>query len=160
MGSGSSATAVLGATAAGASGIQSGRVRAIHATTPAVASPASTPVAIHAARDEPLLSVTEFGVRVGTRCRHRARGTHAGRLEAIDPLEQDERLFAVRAALDGRGEECPGRARVAAIESGGAGVQELIALALPLGDGAAGTVDVRPAPARGRDRGRARASTR
>ena len=85
-------------------------------------------------------------MRVGTRCRHRARGTHARRLEAIDPLEQHECFLGVRAALDRRGEERSGCARVAAIEGGRAGLQQLIAFPLPLGDGAAGTIDVRPRP--------------
>ena len=133
--------------AAGASGSQSGRVSATQATTPAVASPASTPVAIHAARDDPApVGGAELGMRVGERQRHGSRGPHARRLEAVEPLEQDEGFFAVRAALDGRGQQRSRRARIAAIERGRARVQQLIAFPLTLGDGAARAVDVRLGP--------------
>ena len=133
-----------GSVAAGLSGSQSGRVSAIQATTPAVARPASTPVAIHATsrRSAP---VRRSWIRQRMRS---ARGTtdRAGRTRVgsnrFEPLEQHERLFALRTALDGRGEQRPRGPRIAAIERGRAGLQELVALALPLGDGAARPVDV------------------
>ena len=58
----------------------------------------------------------------------------------------DERFLAVRAALDRRRQQRARSAGIAAVERGGAGVQELVALALALGDGAARTIDVRLGP--------------
>ena len=113
--------------------------------TPAVARPARTPVAIHAARDEPVRSsVARIGSPFGARQRQRPCRPHTRRREPVHPFEQGQGFFAVRAALDGRRQQRSRDAGVAALERRGARVQQLLAFALTLGDGAAGALDVGP----------------
>ena len=73
------------------------------------------------------------------------RGDRAG-FEPIQALEDGERLVARRAAVDRRLEQPPRLAAVAALERRDARVQQLFRLALPLGERAAGPLDVRPRP--------------
>ncbi len=80
--------------------------------------PASTPVAIHATRDDPVpVDETRVADRAAASgAADRARRPDSRRLEPIEPLEQNQRLFAVRAALDRRCQQRPRDSGVAAVE--------------------------------------------
>jgi len=71
---------------------------------------------------------------------------HAGRLEAIEALEQGERFIGDRTVLDSRHEETSRGFRFPSLESRGSGVDELLTFPLPLGDRPARPFDVRSRP--------------
>ena len=60
----------------------------------------------------------------------------------MQPLEKNQSLFALGAALDRRCQQRPGDTGFAAIESSHAGLDKLIAFALSFGNGTAGAIDV------------------
>ncbi len=127
-------------------GSQFGRATAIHATTPAAARPANTPTATQTMRDEPAVSGTRNG-EVGNVSMSGA-GAEAGSgaggrlFEPVEPFEQRLRLLAGSTTLDRRAQKPPRRARVTTIERGHAGVQQLLAFALPFRDRSAGPIDI------------------
>ena len=67
--------------------------------------------------------------------------------EAIEAIEQRQRFFRWRAALDGGGQQPARVVGVAALKGGGAGLQQLLAFALPLGDARCARARCRRAPA-------------
>ena len=139
------------------------RVSAIQATTPAEASPASTPIAIQAARATPALRRPQRFVEHDSTARRgaeRAGADAACGSKRFEPLQQDERFLAgaPRSTADVR--RRPRRARVAAVERRGAGVQQLVALRAAARRRRCARGRCTPWPGHGRDRGRARASRR
>ena len=142
-------TAVARRDARPSSGSQSGRVNRDPRDHAGDARPASTPVAIHADARRRRLSVGARRHRERGSARGRrtdARGPHARRLEAVRAARAARALLRCRAALDRRRQQRARGAGIAAIERRGAGVQQLFAFALALGDRAARALDVRLGP--------------
>ena len=117
-------------------------------------APATSPAAIHFNRVR-AGAATDGHVApcrgAAGRRRQRARDRRGG-LEPFDPRQQRQRFVARGAVLDRRRDQLPRRAGVAPIERRHAGVEQLVALALPLGDARCAPVRCRRAPAHGRDR--------
>src|SRR5439155_15039906 len=67
-------------------------------------------------------------------------------VEAIQALEKGQRIFRRRAGVDGGLQQAPRFLAVAAVEGRDAGLQQLLRLALPLGERAARALDVGARP--------------
>ena len=86
------------------------------------------------------------GGRIERRARRSSEGGRRSRLDTVEPIEDGQRFFRRRAAVDRRLEQTTSFVAFAALEGGDAILQQLFGFTLPLGEGAACPVDVGARP--------------
>ena len=104
----------------------------------ATITPATTPAATHRTRDGATSDRIDGDIQHGrARFFETCQTSGAGRLQTIQTIEERERLFGCGAAVHGRHQEAPRCHDVAAAEGFDTRVEQLLTLALALGDRAA-----------------------